>query len=177
MKNHLQRGVAGLGMALAMLAIQPASAAPADVPAADPWQRPATAPQGAPNILLILLDDVGFGAPSAFGGPSATPVFDGLAKEGLRFNAFHTTAVCSPTRAALLTGRNQHRVNFAIASGSEVAQPGYNGIWPKSTASIADVLRRNGYSTAAFGKWHNTPNWETTPAGPFDRWPTGLGFE
>ncbi|XHR99112.1 arylsulfatase [Sphingomonas sp. DBB INV C78] len=152
------------------LAAEPAAAA-------DPWQRPATAPRGAPNIILILLDDVGFGAPGAFGGPVATPVFDGLADQGLRFNQFHTTAVCSPTRAALLTGRNQHRVNFAIASGSEVAQPGYTGIWPKSTASVADVLRRSGYSTAAFGKWHNTPNWEASPAGPFDRWPTGLGFE
>lgn len=173
-------------MAVAMLAVQPAfatqdsaaaSAATAGNAATDPWQRPATAPRGAPNIILILLDDVGFGAPGTFGGPAATPVFDQLAKEGLRFNAFHTTAVCSPTRAALLTGRNQHRVNFAIASGSEVAQRGYNGMWPKSTASVADVLRRNGYSTAAFGKWHNTPNWEASPVGPFDRWPTGLGFE
>lgn len=177
MKNRLPRGAA-LAMALAMLAAPPAQAATAaSGPAADPWQRPVEAPRGAPNIILILLDDVGFGAASTFGGPAATPTFDALAKDGLRFNAFHTTSVCSPTRAALLTGRNQHRVNFAIASGSEVAQRGYNGIWPKSTASIADVLRRNGYSTAAFGKWHNTPNWEASPVGPFDRWPTGLGFE
>ena len=170
--------VAGMTAALPAVAANMAPAAqPAAPSPASPWPQPPVAPAGAPNIILILLDDVGFGAPSAFGGPSATPVFDKLAGEGLRFNQFHTTAVCSPTRAALLTGRNQHRVNFAIASGSEVAQTGYNGVWPKSTASVADVLRRTGYSTAAFGKWHNTPNWESSPVGPFDRWPTGLGFE
>ncbi|SNS65536.1 arylsulfatase [Sphingomonas laterariae] len=177
MRNGAWRGAALIGLMVGMAGAEPVVAAPASAPAADPWQRPAEAPRGAPNIILILLDDVGFGAPGAFGGPVATPVFDRLSGEGLRFNQFHTTSVCSPTRAALLTGRNQHRVNFAIASGSEVAQPGYNGIWPKSTASMADVLRRNGYSTAAFGKWHNTPNWEASPVGPFDRWPTGLGFE
>lgn len=142
----------------------------------DSWPNP-VAPKGAPNVLLILLDDVGFGAASTFGGPVATPAFDALASEGLRYNRFHTTAVCSPTRAALLTGRNQHRSNFGIASGGELPQAGYTGIWPRSTASVAQVLRSNGYSTGAFGKWHNTPNWEASPVGPFDRWPTGLGFE
>lgn len=141
------------------------------------WPAQPSAPIGAPNVLLILLDDVGFGAASGFGGPIDTPVFDGLGCDGLRFNQFHTTAVCSPTRAALLTGRNPPRVAFNIASGNEVPQRGYYGIWPRSTACVADVMRRNGYSTAAFGKWHNTPNWECSPVGPFDRWPTGLGFE
>ena len=140
------------------------------------WQQP-TAPKGAPNVILILLDDVGFGAASTFGGPVATPAFDKLAAEGLRYNRFHTTAVCSSTRAALLTGRNQHRVQFGNVSGQEKPIDGYNGIWPKSAASMARVLKDNGYSTSAFGKWHNTPNWEASPVGPFERWPTGLGFE
>ena len=157
----------------------PESQPPAPQPVSSPvldWQQP-TAPKGAPNVILILLDDVGFGAAGSFGGPIATPAFDRLAAEGLRYNRFHTTAVCSPTRAALLTGRNQHRVQFGNVSGQEKPVDGYNGIWPKSAASLARVLKDNGYSTSAFGKWHNTPNWEASPVGPFDRWPTGLGFE
>jgi len=153
----------------------PASAQPVAIE--DAWPVTHTVTQGAPNVLLILLDDVGFGAASTFGGPVATPTFEALASEGLRYNRFHTTSVCSPTRAALLTGRNQHRSNFGTASGVEQPQAGYSGIWPRSTASVAQVLRSNGYSTGAFGKWHNTPNWESSPVGPFDRWPTGLGFE
>lgn len=129
----------------------------------------------APSILLILLDDVGFGDTGTFGGPVQTPSLDALAARGLRYNQFHTTAICSPTRAALLSGRNHHRVGFGGFGG--VNFPGYDGIWRKSTASVAEILRHNGYSTAAFGKWHNTPNYEITPVGPFDRWPTGLGFE
>jgi arylsulfatase len=139
-------------------------------------QRPKPA-ANAPNILLILLDDVGFGAPATFGGPAATPVLDALAAGGLRFNQFHTTAICSPTRASLLTGRNQHQTGFGNLQDIPAGYPGYNTVWHKETASVAEVLRQNGYSTAAFGKWHNTPVWEISPAGPFDHWPTGLGFE
>lgn len=141
------------------------------------WPEAARAKPGAPNIVLILLDDAGFGAPSTFGGPVATPALDALAKGGLRYNRFHVNALCSPTRAALLSGRNDHQIGFGIVVEGASGYPGYNSIWPKSAASIAEVLKQNGYSTAAFGKWHNTPTWETNPAGPFDRWPTGLGFE
>jgi arylsulfatase len=141
------------------------------------WTKPVTAPAGAPNVVLILLDDVGFGATSAFGGAARTPRLEKLANEGVRYNRFHTTAICSPTRAALLTGRNHHQVGFGNLQDFPAGYPGYDTIWKKETASVAEVLRQNGYSTAAFGKWHNTPRWEVTPAGPFDRWPTGLGFE
>lgn len=139
------------------------------------WRPPVTAPQGAPNIVVIMLDDVGFGDTSVFGGPARTPALDKLAAQGLRYNHFHTTSICSPTRAALLSGRNHHRVGYGGFGG--VGFPGYDGIWKKNVVPLAEVLRRNGYSTAAFGKWHNTPYHEITPAGPFDRWPTGLGFE
>lgn len=135
------------------------------------------APEGAPNVLVVLLDDVGFGQCSAFGGPVETPTLDKLAGRGLRYTRFHTTAMCSPTRASILTGRNHH----AVANGAIVEWatgfPGYNTALPATSATIAEILRLNGYSTAAFGKWHNTPEWEAGPAGPFDRWPTGLGFE
>ncbi|WP_036256907.1 arylsulfatase [Methylocapsa acidiphila] len=135
------------------------------------------APADAPNIVLILLDDVGFGAAATFGGPAATSELDRLAAGGLRYNQFHTTAICSPTRAALLTGRNHHQTGFGNLADVAAGYPAYNSIWPKETASIAEILRLNGYSTAAFGKWHNTPDWEINPAGPFNHWPTGLGFE
>lgn len=141
------------------------------------WPAPVTAPKGAPNVVVILLDDAGFAASSTFGGLVETPELDRLASQGLRYNRFHTTAMCSPTRAALLSGRNDHKVGFGDIADFARGFPGYTGIWPKSAASIAEVLRQNGYSTAAFGKWHNTPPWEITPVGPFDRWPTGLGFE
>ena len=141
------------------------------------WPEPAKAPAGAPNVVLILLDDVGFGASSTFGGVAQTPELDKLAASGLRYNEFQVCAMCSPTRASLLTGRNHHQVGFGNITELSAGYPGYNSIWPKSTASIAEILRENGYSTAAFGKWHNTPVWEATPAGPFDHWPTGLGFE
>jgi arylsulfatase len=137
--------------------------------------RPTSAPAGAPSIILILLDDVGFGAASCFGGPIHTPNLDHLAAQGLRYNNFNVTAQCAPTRGALLTGRNDHHTGFGTVSFG--GYPGYNNVIRKSTALFADVLRRNGYSTAALGKWHNTPLWETSPIGPFDRWPTGLGFE
>jgi arylsulfatase A-like enzyme len=141
------------------------------------WPQPITAPKGAPNIVLILLDDIGFADTSTFGGVAQTPELDKLAAQGLRYDNFNTTSMCSPTRAALLTGRNHHRVGFGIIADDSVGYPGYNSVWKKSTASVAEVLRLNGYSTAAFGKWHNTPDWEISPLGPFDRWPTGLGFE
>ncbi|ETF01599.1 arylsulfatase [Advenella kashmirensis W13003] len=134
-------------------------------------------PKGAPNIVLVLLDDVGFGQPSTFGGPVEMPTLDRLAGNGLRYNRFHTTAMCTPTRAALLTGRNHHSVGNGSITNLATGFPGYNSIWPRNAACIAEVLRANGYGTSAFGKWHNTPEWETSPAGPFDRWPTGLGFD
>lgn len=136
-----------------------------------------TAPKGAPNIVIVLLDDVGFGASSTFGGPVATPALDALAREGLRYNRFHTTAICSPTRASLLTGRNPHATGIGAVENSVDARPGYSGFHTSDTATIAEVLRQRGYSTAAFGKWHQTPDWELSQSGPFDRWPTGEGFE
>ncbi len=116
------------------------------------------APKGAPSIVLIMLDNVGFGASSTFGGPAQTPELDQLAARGLRYNSFRVTAQCSPTRASLLTGRNDHSVGFGAVGYGRF--PGYDWIWPKSVVSVAEVLRRNGFSTAAFGKWHNTPPWE-----------------
>ncbi|MCB1130782.1 MAG: arylsulfatase [Verrucomicrobiae bacterium] len=135
------------------------------------------APDGAPNILLILTDDVGFGASSTFGGPIPTPNFDRVADSGLRFNRFHTTALCSPTRAALLTGRNHHSVATACIMEAGVGYPGYNTLVPKSKRGMGDILKLNGYNTAWFGKNHNVPDWQNSQAGPFDLWPVGLGFE
>lgn len=125
------------------------------------YPQPVTPPEGAPNVVVILLDDLGFGQPGTFGGPVPTPTMDALAEEGLRYTRFHTTAICSPTRAALLTGRNHHEVGFGTISELSTGYPGYNSLWPRETASIAAILTANGYSTAAFGKWHNTPDWET----------------
>lgn len=137
------------------------------------------APAGAPNVLIIILDDVGFGHAGAFGGAVPTPTMDRLASKGLHYNTFHTTALCSPTRAALLTGRNHHSVGTGVAVEMGTGFPGYTGIVPNNTAGLPEILRQNGYATAAFGKWHNTPDNEISPAGPFDRWPTGKtwGFE
>ena len=164
---------------LALLAAMPALAqGAADAPTADPLARfGPKAPKGAPNIVIVLLDDVGFGATSAFGGPVPTPALDALAATGLRYNRFHTTAICSPTRSALLTGRNPHATGIGSVMNSVDSRPGYSGFHSKDTATIATVLRQNGYSTAAFGKWHQTPDWEVSPIGPFDRWPTGEGFD
>ena len=136
-----------------------------------------TAPAGAPNVLLVLLDDVGFGQTSTFGGPANTPTLQRLADEGLRYNRFHTTALCSPTRAAMLSGRNHHSVHTGVITEMATGFPGYDGTWPREAASVAEILRANQYSTAAFGKWHNTPDHELSAAGPFDRWPTGKGFD
>lgn len=135
------------------------------------------APRGAPNVLIVLTDDVGFGASSTFGGPIPTPTFDALAEQGLRYNRFHTTALCSPTRAALLTGRNHHSVGGGVIQELATGYPGYTSVIPRTAATIAEVLRLNGYATAQFGKNHNTPDWQTGPAGPFDNWPNGLGFD
>ncbi|MFZ2087279.1 MAG: arylsulfatase [Desulfobaccales bacterium] len=137
------------------------------------------APDGAPNVLIIILDDVGFGHAGAFGGAVPTPTMDRLASKGLRYNTFHTTALCSPTRGALLTGRNHHSIGTGVIIELGTGFPGYTGIVPDTTAGLGEILRQNGYATAAFGKWHNTPGNEISPAGPFDRWPTGKvwGFE
>jgi arylsulfatase len=134
-------------------------------------------PKGAPNIVIILLDDVGFGLPETFGGVIHTPTLTRLASEGISYNTFHTTAICSPTRAALLTGRNHQRVGTGTIAERAVDWDGYTGVIPKTSATIAEVLRHYGYATAAIGKWHNTPANQTTVMGPFDRWPTGHGFE
>jgi arylsulfatase A-like enzyme len=134
-------------------------------------------PEGAPNVLLVLIDDAGFGNPATFGGPTASPTLEKLAQSGLRYNRNHVTALCSPTRAALLAGRNHHAVGFGSIAETASGFPGYNAHWPKSAASGAEILRQNGYSTAAFGKWHMSPIDQQGPAGPFDRWPSGLGFD
>jgi arylsulfatase A-like enzyme len=141
------------------------------------WPALYSAPKGAPNVLVVLLDDVGFGNTSAFGGPVQTPTLDSLAQSGLRYNNFHVTALCSPTRAALLTGRNHHEAGTGVVTETSSGYPGYQGFIPKSTATIAEILKLNGYNTAAFGKWHNVPVWENSPAGPFEHWATGIGFE
>src|SRR6202008_4344380 len=117
-------------------------------------------PAGAPNVVVVLLDDVGFGQAGTFGGPADTPTLKRLAEDGLRYNRFHTTALCSPSRAALLSGRNHHSVHTGVITEMATGFPGYDGQWPKQAASIAEILRGNAYSTAAFGKWHNTPDHE-----------------
>jgi len=141
------------------------------------WPTRLEAPAGAPNVLLVMTDDVGFGASSTFGGPVPTPNLDRLAGDGLIFNRFHTTAICSPSRAALLTGRNSHQVGMGELSDSPSGFPGYNATFPQSAASIARILQLNGYSTAMFGKHHDLPWDQTSGAGPFTQWPTGLGFD
>jgi len=132
---------------------------------------------GAPNVLIVLLDDVGFGQASTFGGEVQTPTLSKLASEGISYNTFHTTSICSPTRAALLTGRNHQRVGNGTIAERAVDWDGYTGVIPKTSATVAEVLRDYGYKTAAIGKWHNTPADQTTAMGPFDRWPTGHGFD
>ena len=141
------------------------------------WPDAVRPPAKAPNVVVILFDDLGFGQLSAFGGPIDAPHIGELAAGGLRYTNFHTTALCSPSRAALLTGRNHHSVGFATIAEMSTGFPGYDSFLPKTAASIAEVLRLNGYSTYCTGKWHLTPTAEATAAGPFDRWPLGLGFE
>ncbi len=138
---------------------------------------PLRPPEGAPNVLIVLIDDVGFAASSAFGGPCSTPNFERLAADGLKYTRFHTTALCSPTRAALLSGRNHHSVGMGGITEIATSAPGYSSVRPKNKAPLAETLKLNGYSTAQFGKCHEVPVWETSPMGPFDAWPTGSGFE
>jgi arylsulfatase len=172
---------------------RPSTAAGAQLPKPDPefrgkigenykdstpsYPQPVRAPKGSPNVLLVLLDDVGFGMCSTFGGPVPTPNMDKLANNGLKYTRFHTTALCSPTRAALLAGRNHHTCGTGVIIEMGTGYPGYTGIIPRSTALVSEILRDNGYASGMFGKWHNTPEPQISPAGPFDRWPTGLGFD
>jgi len=145
----------------------------------DPAQfpQPVQAPKGAPNVVLILIDDAGFGQFSTFGGGVPSPTMDKLAAEGLRYNNFHTTALCSPTRAALITGRNHHSAATGVIGEAATGYDGYTTVLPRSTGTVGEVLRQNGYMTAWIGKNHNTPVWEASAAGPFDRWANGLGFD
>ncbi len=177
----------------AMSAAQEAAVDRTELPVKAPWYPPITtldardaqappffevkAPENAPNIVVILLDDVGFGGPSSFGGVIETPNLDKLASEGLMYNQFHTTALCSPTRQALKTGRNHHSANQAKITEVATSFPGATGMLPNDVASIGTMLRLNGFSTAAFGKWHETAVWEISPSGPFARWPNYQGFD
>ena len=135
------------------------------------------APAGAPNVVIVLIDDIGFGHSSAFGGPISMPTVEKLAAGGLKYNRFHTTALCSPTRTALLTGHNHHANNAGAIMELATAFPGNTGVRPRTITTLAEILRQNGYSTAAFGKYHETPPWEVSVSGPYDRWPTGSGFD
>src|ERR1700678_704229 len=151
-----------------------------DPKAPDPPYPPITAlrpPKGAPNVLIIMLDDVGFGGSSAFGGPCTTPTAERLAAGGFKGDRLHTTALCSPTRQALLTGRNHHSVGMGVITEIATSAPGNSSVRPKDKAPIAETLMLNRYSTAQFGKCHEVPVWEVSPVGPFNQWPTGSGFE
>ncbi len=141
------------------------------------WPPRVVPPAGAPNVLLIMTDDVGFGAPSTFGGVIPTPALDRIADAGLRYTCFHSTALCSPTRAALITGRNHHSVGFGVISEQSTGFPGYDSYIPKDAATIGEILRQNGYSTSWFGKDHNTPTFQASQLGPFNQWPAGMGFD
>ena len=141
------------------------------------FPQPVTPPEGAPNVLIVLIDDLGFGGTATYGGLVATPNIDKIARQGLIYNQVHMTALCSPTRAALLSGRNHHQVGMGGITEGATGFPGYNSVWGPDNAAIGQVLRGWGYTTAAIGKWHDTPDWETSAAGPFDRWPTGKGFD
>lgn len=141
------------------------------------WPPTIAPPVGAPNVLLILIDDAGYGSNSVFGGIVPTPTLEGLARRGLRYTQMHNTALCSPTRAALLTGRNHHAVHYGTVSEAATGYPGYDSMTPPETAHVARTLKENGYATAWFGKAHNVPVWEATPAGPFNHWPVGQGYD
>jgi arylsulfatase A-like enzyme len=164
-----------------VLPIQPPATAPiSEIDARDatlPAPFSIAAPEGAPNVVIILIDDLGFGATEPFGGPISTPALDQLAEEGLRFTSFHTTALCSPTRASLKSGRNHHVASMGFITEMATGFPGSTGQIPNTVAPLAEILRLNGFSTAAFGKWHETAAWETSVSGPFDRWPTHQGFD
>ncbi len=146
-----------------------------DAKAPPRWQ--VKAPDGAPNVVIVLIDDIGFGHSSAFGGPINMPTLAQMANNGLRYNRFHTTALCSPTRVALLTGHNHHANNAGAIMELATAYPGNTGIRPREISTLAEILKQNGYSTGAFGKYHETPPWEVSVSGPHDRWPTGSGFD
>lgn len=145
--------------------------------AKQPVRYEVKAPEGAPNVILVLMDDLGFAGTSQFGGPVSTPTFDRIATEGIYFNNFHTTAVCSPTRAAIKSGRNHHVNNMAFITEMATGMSGGTGEIPNEVAPVAEMLRHNGYSTGAFGKWHETATWETSVSGPMDRWPHHQGFD
>src|SRR3990172_6708878 len=143
-----------------------------------PWWAPRVVPpKGAPNVLLIMSDDCGFGAPGTFGGVVPTPSLDRIANSGLRYTNFHSTSLCSPTRAALITGRNHHVAGFGVVGEIATGNPGYDSIILKANGTIGNILKGNGYATSWFGKNHNTPFYQATQAGPFDQWPVGMGFE
>ncbi len=149
-----------------------------DPDTAFPAIEPIRPPAGAPNVLIVLIDDAGFGSNSAFGGPAHTPTFERLAADGIKYTRFHTTALCSPTRAALLSGRNHHTVGMGGVTEIATSAPGYSSMRPNTCAPLAETLKLNGYSTAQFGKCHEVPVWQTSPMGPFDAWPSvGGGFE
>lgn len=186
--SHAQQTAAGECSPNATITIDGKSLPPQPVPfggtinlnAADSkpcWPARVVPPKGAPNVLLILTDDVGFGAPSTFGGVIPTPALDRVAQNGLRYINFHTTALCSPTRAALITGRNHHSVGFGVISELSTGFPGYNSVIPKDTTTMGRILRDSGYSTAWFGKNHNTPTYTASQTGPFDQWPIGMGYQ
>jgi uncharacterized protein (TIGR03000 family) len=141
------------------------------------WPARVAPPKGAPNVLLILLDDAGYGSNSTFGGVIPTPTLDKIAANGLRYTNFHSTSLCSPTRGALLTGRNHHSVGFGVISEIATGFPGYDSVMGPENATIAKVLGENGYRSGWWGKNHNTPAFETSQAGPFNQWPTGMGFD
>ena len=141
------------------------------------WPPTIVPPKGAPNVLLIMTDDQGYGVYSTFGGVIPTPAMDRIAKAGLRYTQFHSTALCSPTRAALITGRNHHSSGFGVISEQATGYPGYDSIITKDKATIGEILKENGYATSWFGKNHNTPTYLYSLAGPFDQWPSGMGFE
>ncbi|HSH95204.1 MAG TPA: sulfatase-like hydrolase/transferase, partial [Roseimicrobium sp.] len=141
------------------------------------WPPSIVPPKGAPNVLLIMTDDQGYGVSSTFGGVIPTPAMDKLAKSGLRYTQFHSTALCSPTRAALITGRNHHSVGFGVIGEMATGYPGYDSVITKDKATVGTILRDNGYATSWFGKNHNTPGYRYSLAGPFDQWPSGMGFQ
>ncbi len=141
------------------------------------WPPTIVPPKGAPNILLVMLDDAGYGSGSTFGGVIPTPTMARLAANGLRYTAFHSCSLCSPTRAALITGRNHHSVHFGMVAEGATGFPGYDAIINKDTATIGEILKQNGYWTSWFGKDHNVAGWMQTQVGPFDQWPIGMGFQ
>ncbi len=141
------------------------------------WPATVVPPKGAPNVLLIMTDDAGYGISSSFGGVIPTPAMDRVAQAGVRYTQFHSTALCSPTRAALITGRNHHSVGFGVISEQATGYPGYNSIIGPENATVGEILRENGYATSWFGKNHNTPAYQYSTAGPFTQWPIGMGFD